>query len=74
MKIQSPSRAATVVEGALVVVAAAGRDVELYGDKKEAGEEGEKSSSPDDVYLSMEQWDHRLSTRVRGDDNPGRRR
>ena len=54
----------TVVEGTLIIAAAAGRDVELYGDKKEAGEEGGDSSSPEDVSLLMEQGDHGLSTRA----------
>ena len=30
----------TAVEGTLVIAAAAGRAVDLYGDKKEAGDEG----------------------------------
>ena len=42
-KSQSPSPAATAAEGMLVISAAADRAVEIYGDKKEAGEEGEKS-------------------------------
>ena len=42
----------TAVEGTLVISTDAGRAVELYGDKKEAGEEGEKSSSPDDVFVA----------------------
>ena len=50
----------------VVIAAAAVRDVELYGDNKEAGEEGEKSSYPEDVSLLLEQWYHCLSTRVRG--------
>ena len=45
-KSQSPSPAATAVEGTLAIAAAYGRAVELYGVKKEAGEEGEKSFSP----------------------------
>ena len=52
-KIQSPSPAEPEVEGTLVIAAAAGRDIDLYGDKKEAGEEGGKSLSPEDVYLSL---------------------
>ena len=62
------------MEGTLIIAAAAGRDVELYGDKKEAGEEGGNSSSPEDVSLLMEQGDHGLSTRARGDDESGRHR
>ena len=58
----------TTVEGTLIIAAAAGRAVELYGDKKEAGEEREKPLSPEDVSLSLEQVDHGLSTRARGDD------
>ena len=73
-KIQSPSPAEPEVEGTLVIAAAAGRDIDLYGDKKEAGEEGKKSSSLEDVSLLLEQGDHGLSTRERGDDEPGRRR
>ena len=42
-KIQSNSPAVTAVEGTLVIATAAGRAVELYGDKKDDGEEGEKS-------------------------------
>ena len=72
-KSQSTSPAATAVEGVLVISAAAGRDVELYGDQKEAGEEGEKSLSPEDVSLSLERGDHGLSTWVRENDKPGRR-
>ena len=49
----SPSPATAEMEGTLVISAAAGRAVELYGDKKEAGEEGGKSSSPEDVSLSL---------------------
>ena len=71
---QSPSPVTTEVEGMLLIAAAAGRAVELYGDKKEAGEEEEKSLYPEDVSLLLEQWDHGLSTRVRGNDKPGRRR
>ena len=56
----------TVVEGTLVIDAATSRVVELYGDKKEAGEEGDKYLSPDDVSLSLERGNHGLSTRVRG--------
>ena len=41
-KNQSSSPAATAAEGTLVIAAAAGRAVELYGDEKEADEEGEK--------------------------------
>ena len=54
------------VEGTLVVATAAGSYVELYGDNKEAGEEGEESLSPEDVSLSLERGDHGLSTRVTG--------
>ena len=36
-KSQSPSPSVTAVEGTLVISAAAVRDVDLYGDKKEAG-------------------------------------
>ena len=42
------------MEGTLVIAAASGRAVELYGDNKEAGEEGEKYSSPEYVSLSLE--------------------
>ena len=73
-KIQSTSPAMAAVEGTLVISAAAGRAVELYGDKKEAGEEGEKSSSPEYVSMSLEQGDHGLSTWARGNDHPGRHR
>ena len=61
------------MEGTLVIAAAADRAVELYGDKKQASEEGEKFSSPEDVSLSLERGDHELSMRARGNDNPGRR-
>ena len=44
----------TIVEGTLFIAGAAVRAVELYGDNKDAGEEGEKSSSPEDVSLSLE--------------------
>ena len=63
----------TEVEETLVISAATGRDVELYVDKKEAGEEGKESSSSEDVSLSLERGNHGLSTRARGDDEPGRR-
>ena len=53
-KRQSPSPASTAVEETLVIAAAAVWDVELYGNKKGACEEGEKSSSPDDVSLLLE--------------------
>ena len=56
----------------LVVDAAASMDVEIYGYKKEAGEEGEKSSSPKDVSLLLR--DIGLSTRARENDEPGRRK
>ena len=62
------------VEGTLVIAPTSGRDVELYGDKKEAGEEGDKSSSPEDVSLLMERGDHWLSTRSRGNSELERRR
>ena len=62
------------MEGTLVISAASGRAVDIYGDKKEAGEEGDKSLSPEDVSLSLEQGDNELSTRARGNDKPGRRR
>ena len=62
------------VEGTLVIAAAAVRNVELYWDKKEAGEEGEKSSSPEDVSLLLERGDHGLSTRARRNHDPGRHR
>ena len=39
-KIQSPSPTAAEVEGKIVIASASGRAIELYGDKKEAGEEG----------------------------------
>ena len=61
------------MEGTLLIAAAAGRDVELYGNKKGAGEEGEKYLSPGDVYISLEQGYHGLSTRARRNDEPGRR-
>ena len=61
------------MEGTHVIAATASRAVEIYGDKKEAGEEGDKSSSPEDVSLSLERGDHGLSTRERGNDDPGRR-
>ena len=73
-KSQSPSPAVTAVEGKLAIASAAGRSIKIYGNKKESGEEGEKSSSPEDVSLSLEQGDHGLSTRARGDDESGRRR
>ena len=72
-KIQPPSPDTTSVEGTLVIAAATGRDVEIYGYKKEAGEEGDKSSSPKDVSLLLERGDHGLSTRERGNNKPGRR-
>ena len=50
-KIQSPSTDATAVEGTLVIAAASDRAVELYVDKKESGEEGEKYSSPEDISM-----------------------
>ena len=56
------------------VTADTGRATELYGDKKEAGEEGEKSLSPEDVSLYLERGDHGLSTWEMGDDKPGRHR
>ena len=62
------------VEGTLVIAPASGRYVELYEDNKEAGEEAEKSSSPEDASLSLERGYHGLSTRARGNDKPGRRR
>ena len=61
------------LEETLVVSAASGRSVELYGYKKEAVEEGEKSLSPKDVSLLLERGDHGLSTRERGNNKPGRR-
>ena len=64
----------TAVEGTLVIAAAAGRAVELYGDKKEAGEEGGEYSPPQYFSLSLEQGDRGLSMWVRGDDDPGSRR
>ena len=73
-KLQSPSPAVTVVEGTIAIADAAGRSIEIYGDKKESGEEGEKSSSPEDVSLSLERGDHGLSTRAKGDDESGRHR
>ena len=36
-EIQSSSPAAIKVEGTLVIAAASGRAIELFGDKKEAG-------------------------------------
>ena len=57
----------------LVVSAATYRDVEIYGDTKEAGEEGNKYLPPEDISLLLEQGDHELSMRARGNDNPGRR-
>ena len=62
------------MEGTLYIAAADGRFIEIYGYKKESGEEGEKSSPPEDVSLSLEQGDHGLSTRARGDDESGRHR
>ena len=62
------------MEGTLVISAVAVRAVELYGDKKESGGEGEKYSSPEDVSLLLEQGDHGLSTLTRGGYKPGRRR
>ena len=73
-KIQSPSTDATAVEGTLVIAAASDRAVELYGDKKESGEEGEKYLSPEYVSLSLERGDHGLSTWEKRNDEPGRRR
>ena len=64
----------TAVEGTLVITTTADRSVELYGDKKEAGEEGGDYLSPEDVSLSLEREDRGLSTRAKGDENPGRRR
>ena len=71
---QSPSPTVTAVEGALVIAAAAVRAVEIYGDKKEAGEEGENSSSPEDVSMLLEREYHGLSTQVKGDCALGRHR
>ena len=73
-KSQSPTPAVAAVEGAIVVAAAAFGGVELYGDNKDAGEEGGKSLSPEDVSMSLEQGYHVLSMWVWGDDEPGRRR
>ena len=73
-KSQSPSPAATAVEGTLVISIAADRAGELYVDKKEAGEERDKYSYLDDVSLLLERGDHGLSTRARGNDEPGRHR
>ena len=73
-KSQSTSPAAAAVEGTIVIAAAAVRAVELYGFKKEAGEEGDMSLSPEYLSMSPKQGDHGLSTWVRGDDEPGRRR
>ena len=42
-EIHLPSPATTSVEGTLVIAVASGRAVELYGCKKKADEEGEKS-------------------------------
>ena len=55
------------VEGTLIIAASAGSYVELYGDKKEAGEDEGGYLSPEDVSISMEQGDHWLSTQARGD-------
>ena len=66
-KSQSPSPAAMEVEGTLIIAAAAGSYVELYGDKKEAGEDEGGYLSPKDVSLSLERGDHGLSTRARSD-------
>ena len=49
-KSQSPSPDATSVEGTLVIATDAGRAVDLYGDKKEAGDEG-RSLFPLRIYL-----------------------
>ena len=64
-KIQSPSLDVTAVEGTLVIAAATGRAIDLYWYNKEAGEEGEKYSSHEDVSLSPEQRDHGLSMQTR---------
>ena len=68
---QSPSPAVTSVEGMLGISATAGRYVELYGDKKESGEEGGGYSSPGDVSLLLELGDHGLSKWARGYGDPG---
>ena len=60
------------MEGKLVIASASGRDVELYGDKKEDDGEGEKSLSPEDVSMLLEFGDG-LSTWARVDDKPWRR-
>ena len=73
-KNKSPLPASTAVEGTLVIATAAVRAIELYGDKKEAGEEGGEYSSPEDVSLLMERGDRELSTWSGGYDEPGRRR
>ena len=73
-EIQSPSPDATEVEGTLVIATASRRAIELYGDKKEAGEEGEKSLSSEDVSLFLERGDHGLSKQARGNNKPWRRR
>ena len=52
-KIQSPSPSETALEGTPVIAAVAGRAVELYGEKKEAGEEGEEYFYPGDVFLLL---------------------
>ena len=64
-KSQAPLKAATEVEETLVISAAAVRSIDLYGENKEAGEEGEKYSSHEDVSLSPEQRDHGLSMQPR---------
>ena len=73
-KSKSHSPASMAVEGTFVIASDTARAVELYGYKKEAGEEGEKSLSPEDVYMSLERGDRGLSTRARGNEYPGRRR
>ena len=61
------------MEATLVIADAAGSAVDLYGDKKESVEEGDKSLSTEDISLLLERGYHGLSTRSRGNDEPGRR-
>ena len=71
--IQSPSPAAAAVEGTLFIETDSVKAVELYRDNKEACEEGGKYLSPEYVSMLLERGYHGLSTRVRVDEEPGRR-
>ena len=62
------------MEGTLFIAADVGRAVELYGDNKNTGEEGGKSSFHEDVSLSLERGFHELSMWARENDEPGSRR